>query len=238
MAKRKEHCVTPSVLPLVSITPLTIHQHQTFTAWASGQHLLLTGDAGTGKTFISLYLALKEALKKDSLYEQVIIIRSIVPSREIGYLPGSLKEKIGVYEDPYRMICNQLLSRDDGYDRLKCQGQLNFQTTSYLRGMTLDRCIVIVDEIQNLSYQELTTVVTRFGSDCRIIFCGDPCQSDLWHRDDRQGVSHFMQIVESMPSVETIRFTVQDVVRSGFVKEFLYAASAYHAQSSPTYCTV
>jgi phosphate starvation-inducible PhoH-like protein len=179
-------------------------------------------------------LALRQVLKKDSEYQQVILIRSIVPSREIGYLPGSLKEKIGVYEDPYRYICNQLLGRGDGYEILKSKLQISFQTTSYLRGMTFENSIVLVDEIQNLSYGELSTVVTRVGTNCRLIFCGDTKQSDLWRPEDRQGIHHFLSILSRMESVEKVEFNVSDVVRSGFVKEFLQAQEDYRKDHA--YC--
>lgn len=236
MGKKKLVTEVPQPLTLTSIQPLTEHQQQTLHAWREGQHLVLSGDAGTGKTFISLFLALRQVLKKDSEYEQAIVIRSIVPSREVGYLPGSLKEKIGVYEEPYKYICNQLLNRGDGYEILKNKLQLSFQTTSYLRGVTFENCIVVIDEIQNLSYGELATVVTRIGKNCRMIFCGDTNQSDLWRPEEKNGIHHFLNILQRMESVTTVQFTVDDVVRSGFVKEFLFAQEAYRKEHA--YCSV
>lgn len=231
MAKKKVLAETPQPLVLKSIQPVTEHQHLTFQAYREGKHLLLSGDAGTGKTFISLYLALRQILKKEPDYQQIIIIRSIVPSREIGYLPGSLKEKIGIYEDPYRIICNDLLDRGDGYEILKSKLQVSFQTTSYLRGLTFENSIVMIDEIQNLSFGELSTVVTRIGEHCRLIFCGDTKQSDLWRPEEREGIHHFLKIAKRMPSVEMIEFDVHDIVRSSFVKEFLMAEQDYRAES-------
>lgn len=236
MGKKKLVTDVPQPLSLASVQPLTEHQQQTFHAWREGQHLVLSGDAGTGKTFISMYLALRQVLKKDSEYQQVIVIRSIVPSREVGYLPGSLKEKIGVYEEPYKYICNQLLNRGDGYEILKNKLQLSFQTTSYLRGVTFENCIVVIDEIQNLSYGELSTVVTRIGKNCRMIFCGDTNQSDLWRPEEKNGIHHFLNILQRMESVTTVQFTVDDVVRSGFVKEFLFAQESYRKEHA--YCSV
>ncbi len=235
MSKKKVLLDTPQSLTLSPIHPLTEHQSQTFQSWRDGQHLVLSGDAGTGKTFISLYLALRQVLKKDSEYQQVIVIRSIVPSREVGYLPGSLKEKIGVYEEPYKYIANQLLNRGDGYEILKSKLQLSFQTTSYLRGVTFENCVVVVDEIQNLSYGELTTVITRLGKNCRLILCGDTKQTDLWRPDERVGVHHFLNILSRMSSVTKVEFDVNDVVRSGFVKEFLFAQDAYRKEHA--YCS-
>lgn len=230
MGKKKALNEAPQPLILPPIQFLTEHQQQTFHAWREGQHLVLSGDAGTGKTFISFYLALRQVLKKDSEHSQVIVIRSIVPSREVGYLPGSLKEKIGVYEDPYRYICNQLLNRGDGYEILKNKLQLSFQTTSYLRGVTFENCIVIIDEIQNLSYGELATVTTRIGQNCRLIFCGDTKQTDLWRPEERNGVHHFLSILQRIDSVTKVDFDINDVVRSGFVKEFLFAQDEYRKE--------
>jgi phosphate starvation-inducible protein PhoH len=230
MGKKKVLVEAPQSLVLRPVQPVTDNQQKTFQAYRDGKNLLLSGDAGTGKTFISLYLALRQILKKEPDYQQIIIIRSIVPSREIGYLPGSLKEKIGIYEDPYRIICNDLLQRGDGYEVLKSKLQVSFQTTSYLRGLTFENSIVLIDEIQNLSFGELSTVVTRIGENCRLIFCGDTKQSDLWRPEEREGIHHFLQIAKKMPSVESIEFDVNDIVRSSFVKEFLMAEHDYRKE--------
>lgn len=227
MGKKKVLEVVPQPLTLKSVQLLTEHQHQAAQSFRDGQHLVLSGEAGTGKTFLSLYLSLRQILKKDPDYQQVVVIRSIVPSREIGYLPGSLKEKIGIYEDPYRMICNELLGRGDAYELLKCKLQLSFQTTSYLRGLTFDNVIVLVDEFQNMSFGELSTIVTRVGENCRLIFCGDVKQSDLWRIEERDGVHQFLEITKKMPSVSVVEFDVNDIVRSSFVKEFLIAEQTY-----------
>lgn len=227
MGKKKVPEVVPQPLTLKSVQLLTDHQHEAAEAFRNGKHLVLSGEAGTGKTFLSLYLSLRHILKKETDYQQVVVIRSIVPSREIGYLPGSLKEKIGIYEDPYRMICNELLDRGDAYELLKAKLQLSFQTTSYLRGLTFDNVIVLVDEIQNMSFGELSTIVTRVGENCRLIFCGDVKQSDLWRMEEREGVHQFLDIAKNMPSVSVVEFDVNDIVRSSFVKEFLMAEQSY-----------
>lgn len=211
---------TQNHFSLKRIKPLTINQEDTFKTFIEGQHLLLHGVAGTGKTFISLYLALNEILRNDSVYEKIIIIRSVVPSREMGFLPGSIKEKTKVFEDPYREICDDLFGRGDGYDILKNKCLVEFATTSYLRGITFRNAIVIVDEAQNMNYHELDTVITRIGENCRIVFCGDFRQSDL-EKKDRAGLLDFMKIIEKMGCFEKIEFGVADIVRSELVKNYI-----------------
>jgi phosphate starvation-inducible protein PhoH len=231
MAKRKPVETTVLPLTLKRIKPLTINQSNTFKAFLGGDHLLLHGVAGTGKTFISLNLALGQVLptpvQQAPLYEKVIIVRSVVPSREIGFMPGTLKEKIAVYEDPYRDICNDLLDRADGYEQLKGRGSLKFTTTSYLRGITFSNAIIVVDEIQNMSYHELHTTITRMGKNCRLIFCGDYRQSDLQRHDERTGLGHFMEILRDMGKFCCVEFGTHDIVRDDLVKEFLIAETSY-----------
>lgn len=205
---------------LKRVKPLTFNQEDTFRSFFEGQHLLLHGVAGTGKTFISLYLALNEILKGNSNFEKIVILRSVVPSRDMGFLPGNIKEKTRVYEDPYREICDDLFGRGDGYDILRNKGLIEFGTTSYLRGITFRNAIVIVDESQNMNYHELDTVITRIGENCRIIFCGDYRQSDL-SKSDRTGLIDFMRIIDNMGCFAKIEFDINDIVRSALVKNYI-----------------
>lgn len=205
---------------LREISPLTINQSQTFKSYQQGKHLLLHGVAGTGKTFISLYLALNDVLRS-TRYKQIVIIRSVVPSRDMGFLPGSAKEKARVYEEPYKMICDDLFSRGDGYDILKTKRLLDFTTTSFLRGVTFSDAIIIVDECQNMLQQELDTVMTRVGNNCRIIFCGDFRQTDLAKHEERKGLLTFMNILDRMSCFEKIEFGKEDIVRSALVKSYI-----------------
>jgi phosphate starvation-inducible protein PhoH len=206
---------------LRKIKPLTINQQKTFDSYDQGKNLLLHGYAGTGKTFISLHLALKEILTGGSVYDKIIIIRSVVPSREIGFLPGNYKEKIRVYEDPYKEICDDLFDRGDGYDILQLKGIVQFTTTSFLRGMTYNNAIVIVDEIQNMVFQEIDTVMTRLGNQSKIIFCGDFRQTDLTTDSEKGGLRRFMSILERMENFSHIEFDKEDIVRSGLVKSYI-----------------
>jgi len=205
---------------LREIKPLTTNQDLTFKSFNKGQHLLLHGVAGTGKTFISLYLALKSVLFHDT-HKRIIVVRSVVPSRDMGFLPGSMKEKIRVYEDPYKAICDDLFARGDGYDILKSKHLVEFTTTSFLRGVTFEDAIIIVDESQNMTIAELDTVMTRVGENCRIIFCGDFRQSDLLRADERKGLLTFMSILDRMSCFEKIEFGKEDIVRSALVKNYI-----------------
>lgn len=203
-----------------TIKPLTINQEDTFRSFFDGKHLLLHGVAGTGKTYISMYLALNELLSQHSEYDKIVIIRSVVPSRDMGFLPGNMKEKARVYEEPYQEICSELFGRGDAYDILKNKHMIEFGTTSYLRGITFRNALVIVDEAQNMNYHELDTIITRIGNNCRIMFCGDFRQSDL-DKKEKGGLIDFMRIIDRMGCFEKIEFGIHDIVRSPLVKNYI-----------------
>lgn len=214
MAKRTRlHKVVP--FELANITPLTENQEYAFD---SRKNLIMCGSAGSGKSFIACYLGIKAVLK--GTYSSIALIRSAVPTRDIGFLPGTDKEKTRIYEEPYYGIFAELMQRGDAYDLLKLKDFIHFRTTSYLRGLTLRDCFVVVDECQNMSFHELDSLVTRLGENCRLVLCGDFKQSDL----KNNGLKEFLEIVKSMPrEFDTIEFTVEDIVRSDFVKEYIRA---------------
>ena len=212
---------------LVKVKPITENQKVVFEEYKKGQNLFLHGAAGTGKTFISLYLALQNVLDTESPYDTVYIVRSAVPTREIGFLPGDEEDKTALYQVPYQNMVQFMFEQPTDqafsmlYDRLKAQGSVMFLTTSYLRGITLDNAVVIVDESQNCNFHELDTIVTRVGQDSKIIFCGDFFQSDLTKMSEKEGLQDFMRILEQMKEFETVEFTIGDIVRSGFVRSYL-----------------
>ena len=215
-------------MKLIDIEPKTFAQEQVFDAFDTGDHLLLHGMAGTGKTFVSMYLALEEIFNnKQTPYTNVTIIRSVVPTREIGYLPGKESDKIGVYEQPYRAICNQLFRRGDAYDILKQKNLVEFMSTSFIRGLTLDNTIVIVDEVNNMTFHELDSLITRIGDNCRLVFCGDFRQSDFHREHEKNGLPTFMKIVDRLSGFEHIEFTQNDIVRSRLVKEYIIAREEF-----------
>lgn len=208
-------------LRLQNINPKTEAQQDVFDAFTEGYHLFLHGVAGTGKTFISLYLALKTILTSKE-YKKIVIIRSAVPSRDIGFLPGTAKEKMMMYEMPYQVICNDLFQRGDAYDILKTKGSIEFVSTSFLRGITLNNCIVIADEAQNYTFAEADTLISRIGNNCKIIFCGDIDQTDLLKsKNDLTGLPKFMKIIENMEIFDFIDFQTEDIVRSSLVKDYI-----------------
>lgn len=209
------------------IYPLTPTQELVFQQYKQNKNLLLHGVAGTGKTFVSLYLALNEILNTKCYYDKVIILRSVVPSRDIGFLPGSIKEKTEVYEEPYKIICDELFQRGDGYDILRMKRLIEFSTTSFLRGMTFKNSILVVDEVQNMSYPELSTVITRLGDNCKIILSGDYKQSDFTRDHEKKGIIHFMNILKTMSEFSFIEFDYSDIVRSELVKNFIIAEGKY-----------
>lgn len=208
---------------LKEVTPLTANQLKAFESFDDGKNLLLHGIAGTGKTFISMYLALKEVMNPLSGYDKVIIVRSVVPTRDMGFLPGNHKEKAKVYEAPYYIIANELYGRGDAYEILKQKSLVEFISTSFIRGTTLNNAIVVVDEIGNMTLHELDSVITRIGRNCRIVFSGDFRQSDLTKEQEKNGLKDFIRILDRMKSFNYIEFDENDIVRSGLVKEYIIA---------------
>ena len=212
---------------MVTVSPVTDNQKIAFQDYKAGKNLFLYGAAGTGKTFITLYMALQEALRNETKYDTVYIVRSAVPTREIGFLPGYEEDKTALFQVPYQNMVKFMFEQPNEqafamlYDRLKNQNSLMFLTTSFLRGITLDNAIIIVDEAQNLTFHELDTIITRVGMDSKIMFCGDFFQSDLQKNIDKEGIKHFMKILKGMKSFSNIEFTLGDIVRSGMVKEYL-----------------
>lgn len=217
-ARRREQDGLP---PIYDIEPMTYAQRQVFESWNQGYNLMLHGCAGTGKTFISAYLAIRDIMDKVDGKTNLQIIRSVVPTRDMGFLPGNLSEKAKAYEAPYYPIFSDLYGRGDAYEVLKKKGKVNFETTSFIRGLTFDDSIIIVDEAQNLTFHELDSVITRVGENSRIIFCGDFTQSDFRFKDEQQGINNFMKVVDRMKSFDSIEFQRQDIVRSDLVKDYI-----------------
>ena len=212
---------------MVDIKPLTPSQETVFEYWNNNKNLFMYGAAGTGKTFVALYLALNEVLKNDSPYEKVYIVRSLVSTREIGFLPGDHEDKSYLYQIPYTNMVRYMFEMPDDnsfemlYGNLKAQETISFWSTSFIRGTTLDRAIVIVDECQNLNFHELDSIITRVGEDTRIIFCGDANQTDLVKTNERNGIHNFMNILRLMNEFGMVEFGVEDIVRSGLIRSYL-----------------
>jgi len=222
--EREQNAPLRKAFELRQITPLTENQHKAFDAYDEGRNLVLHGIAGTGKSFISLYLALDDILNYDGderNYDKVVIVRSVVPTRDMGFLPGKPKEKAEIYEAPYFAICQELFGRGDAYTVLKTRGDIEFITTSFIRGVTLNNCIIIVDEIANMTLHELDSVITRVGKNCRIIFSGDFRQSDFTKTGDKSGLLKFIEITKKMRSFEFVDFVEEDIVRSSMVKDYI-----------------
>jgi len=211
------------------IEPLTENQETLFSRYALDQNLVAYGCAGTGKTFITLYNALRDVLNEKTAYEKIYIVRSLVATREIGFLPGDHEDKSSLYQIPYKNMVKYMFEMPDDasfemlYGNLKTQGTISFWSTSFIRGTTLDNAIIIVDEFQNLNGHELDSIITRVGENSKIMFCGDATQSDLIKTNEKNGIIDFMKVLRIMPSFDTIEFGIEDVCRSGLVKEYLTA---------------
>ena len=212
---------------LLDIEPITDNQKKLFDSYAEGKHLVAYGTAGTGKTFISLFNALSDVLDETTPYERIYLVRSLVSTREIGFLPGDHEDKADIYQIPYKNMVKYMFQMPTDadfemlYGNLKAQETIKFWSTSFIRGTTLDNAIVIVDEFQNLNFHELDSIITRIGENSRIIFSGDASQSDLVKTNDRNGIHDFLNILRKMPSFDIIEYGIDDIVRSGLVKEYI-----------------
>jgi phosphate starvation-inducible protein PhoH len=217
---------------LVDIEPLTKNQEKFFEEYDANKHLFAYGCAGTGKTFIALYKALKQVLSDDNPYEKIYIVRSLVATREIGFLPGDHEDKSSLYQIPYKNMVKYMFEMPTDadfemlYGNLKTQETISFWSTSFIRGTTLDNAIVIVDECQNLNFHELDSIITRVGENSKIMFCGDGVQSDLRNNNERNGISDFIKIISRMESFAVVEFELEDIVRSGLVKEYILAKNS------------
>ena len=214
---------------LVDITPITDNQKRLFDSYDEGKHIIAYGAAGTGKTFITLYNALKDVLSENTPYDKIYIVRSLVATREIGFLPGDHEDKSSYYQIPYKNMVKYMFQMPSDadfemlYGNLRAQETIKFWSTSFLRGTTLDDAIIIVDEFQNLNFHELDSIITRVGENTKIVFCGDASQTDLTKTNEKNGIIDFMKVLRAMPSFELIEFGIDDIVRSGLVKEYLIA---------------
>ena len=230
MSNRQMKRKKPINLDLMKvIEPLTDNQEELFKKYKLQQNIVAYGAAGTGKTFITLYNALRDVLDDKTPYEKIYLVRSLVATREIGFLPGDHEDKSSLYQIPYKNMVKYMFEMPDDpafemlYGNLKTQGTISFWSTSFIRGTTLDDAIIIVDEFQNLNFHELDSIITRVGENSKIMFCGDATQSDLVKTNERNGIVDFMRILRAMPSMSMIEFGIEDIVRSGLCKEYLVA---------------
>lgn len=213
-------------LELHRINPMTSSQKLVFQAYDDGLDIFMHGYAGTGKSFVACYLGLSDVFEEQT-HKKVVVVRSAVPSRDVGFLPGSLKEKMQVYEEPYIKIINDLFGRGDAYEILKRKDIFEFTTTSYLRGLTFDDSVIIIEEVQNMSFPEMYTILTRIGDNCRVIINGDFRQTDIQKRDRDNGMTHIMNIIKRMNRFEFVEFQKNEIVRSKFVRDLIIQTAEY-----------
>jgi phosphate starvation-inducible PhoH-like protein len=212
---------------MVEILPITDNQETVFQKYREDQNLFLYGCAGTGKTFITLYLALRDVLDPLTHYNKVVLVRSLVSTREIGFLPGDHEDKSALYQIPYKNMVKYMFEMPTDSDfemlwgNLKAQESVTFWSTSFIRGTTLDDAIIIVDESQNLNFHELDSIITRVGEGSKIMFCGDVAQTDLVKTNEKNGILDFMKIIQRMSEFDSIEFGIDDIVRSGLVKSYI-----------------
>jgi phosphate starvation-inducible protein PhoH and related proteins len=206
---------------LQKLKALTKNQEKVFDSYKAGKNLVLSGSAGTGKTFLALYLGLNDILDKNNTMQKVVIVRSALPTRDMGFLPGEKEEKEAAYMDPYISTVNELFNDKEGWKKMISFKNIEFITTSFIRGITLNDSVIIVDEAQNCNYHELCSIITRVGKNCKLILCGDYYQSDFVKESDKSGLYSFINIINNMKSFDHIEFSWKDIVRSGLVRDFI-----------------
>ena len=206
---------------LLPFAPKTDNQGKAETTWDNGYNLVLSGSAGTGKTYLALRFALEQILDKETEYEELVIVRSIVPTRDIGFLPGNEEEKKQAYAAPYIGLLKEIMGDNEAWNKLVSAKKLRFESTSFIRGTTFNNAIIVVDEMQNLNFHELDSVITRVGHQCRFIMCGDYYQSDFQKDNDKKGILNFMNIVTQLNQFDVVEFTWKDIVRSDFVRDYI-----------------
>lgn len=225
--KKNDNIIVPQVDMLSEysnnmrdIKPITDSQIEAYEQWEKGRNLILSGAAGSGKTFIALYLALQELIKNRK--KRLVILRSVVPTRDIGFLPGTQEEKEAAYLTPYIGVISEIFKNNPTlFTSFLKNGTIEFLTTSYIRGITLKDAIVVVDEFQNCNFHELDSIITRIGKGSRVIFSGDYYQSDFTNRKEKEGIGEFLKIIESLKHFKKVEFTWKDCVRSGMVRDYL-----------------
>lgn len=219
--KQPNNTMTVRLDDLLEYEPLTQTQEKAYESWDEGNNLVLAGSAGTGKTFVGMYLGLETILDSNSTQDKLIIVRSMVPTRDMGYLPGTKAEKEEAYIAPYRAIACDLFGDKGSWNKAISSNKILFESTSFIRGITFDNAVILVDEMQNLNFHELDSVITRVGINSRIIFSGDHVQSDFKYDDDKSGIYKFLQIVEQLKNFDIINYGWQDIVRSDFVRDYI-----------------
>ena len=220
-AGRPSPSLTISIDSMFEYEAITDNQEKAFSAWDEGDHLVLVGSAGTGKTFIAMFMALEALLEENSDFDKIVIIRSVVPTRDQGFLPGTQKEKEDAFTIPYRTISAEIFGDPAAYNKLVTNKQIYFESTSFIRGATFNNAIIVVDEMQNLNFHELDSVITRAGQNCKIIFAGDYKQSDFKKEEEREGIIKFLHIIEHLNNFTVIQFGWEDIVRSGLVRDYI-----------------
>lgn len=226
-AKNSKRKLRYSIQDIKHWKPKTANQKKIVTEYHADQNICATGSVGTGKTFVAIALAMQDVLDGSQLVDKLMVIRSCVPTRDSGFIPGNMDEKCAPYEEPYEDIVNEIFEYHLAWDDLKTLGYIEFRPTTYLRGLTWNNAVILIDEPQNMNFSELMSVVTRAGINSKIIMCGDTNQVDLNPRKEESGYDDWLKIAETIKLFSIIDFVAADIVRCPLVKEIIEAVENY-----------
>ena len=195
-------------------------QQKMVSAYFENDLIFALGPAGTGKTYIAIALAVR-ALKNREI-KRVILTRPAVEAGErLGFLPGDLKDKLDPYLQPLYDALGDMIPPKK-LQELMADGTIQIAPLAYMRGRTLDRACVILDEAQNTNLGQLKMFLTRMGSDAKFIVTGDASQVDLPHKED-SGLLKGVELTKNIKGIATIRFTNKDIVRHPLVSKIVKA---------------
>jgi phosphate starvation-inducible PhoH-like protein len=185
---------------------------------------LCSGLAGTGKTYIAVVRAVE--LLQEGQYKRIVIARPAVEcGKSLGFLPGNEDEKVAPYMRPIKDILHELIDAKQLEEYIKNE-TIEFCALTYMRGRTLNNCIMILDEAQNATWEELMMFLTRIGKNSKIIISGDETQEDVFHKALAQCLCKF-DTKPYIREIEVIYLDVEDIVRNGLIRKIIKRMGKY-----------
>ncbi|MCB1123322.1 MAG: PhoH family protein, partial [Verrucomicrobiae bacterium] len=216
--------------PKKKLIPKTLNQKRYLEAIFAKEIVFGIGPAGTGKTYLAMAAAIHALLQGE--IEKIILTRPAVEAGEaLGFLPGDLEEKITPYLRPLYDAIHDMLGKENG-DKLMEKGVIEIAPLAYMRGRTLSKAFIILDEAQNTSSEQMMMFLTRLGDNSRMIVTGDITQIDL-PRNKESGLRGITHILNHIPEIELFYFESFDVVRHPLVQKIIEAYEHFRSEGHP-----